>query len=135
MFRRKKYLFGSILILLAIGVLSYNAVSSFSVYYYRVSEFLAIADSFSGEQVRVSGKVVPGSIERTVDSQGQLVRFTIADLEDKQTVLAVEYRGATPDTFKDNADVVVEGKYHPEGVFRASQLSAKCPSRFAPAEE
>ena len=45
--------------------------------------------------------------------------------------LPVTYQGIIPDTFKENAEVVVEGFYHPQKtVFRATTLLAKCPSKY-----
>jgi cytochrome c-type biogenesis protein CcmE len=43
----------------------------------------------------------------------------------------VEYLSLeTPDLFKDGAEVVVEGKLAPSGDFHATNLLAKCPSKF-----
>jgi cytochrome c-type biogenesis protein CcmE len=43
----------------------------------------------------------------------------------------VEYRGAVPDTFKPGAEVIVEGRFNKQsGVFSASTLITKCPSKY-----
>ena len=48
----------------------------------------------------------------------------------KKTI-RVTYSGIVPDTFKDAAEVVVEGKYDLEsGLFTAHVLLAKCPSKY-----
>jgi cytochrome c-type biogenesis protein CcmE len=44
--------------------------------------------------------------------------------------LRVSYRGVVPDVFGPDIEVVVEGKLTPAGVFEASTLLAKCPSRY-----
>jgi cytochrome c-type biogenesis protein CcmE len=45
--------------------------------------------------------------------------------------LVVEYASLeTPDLFKDGAEVVVEGKLTAAGTFHATNLLAKCPSKF-----
>ena len=36
----------------------------------------------------------------------------------------------TPDLFKDGAEVVVEGRLGDDGTFLASNVMAKCPSKF-----
>jgi cytochrome c-type biogenesis protein CcmE len=44
----------------------------------------------------------------------------------------VVYRGLAPDTFTDQMEieVVVEGRLGRDGVFRATELLAKCGSRY-----
>jgi len=46
----------------------------------------------------------------------------------------VVYAGseAPPDTFKDNAQALAEGKYGRDGVFHATNIQAKCASKYAP---
>ena len=47
------------------------------------------------------------------------------------------YRGIAPDTFTDSVDVVVGGRMGADGTFRATELLAKCASRYenAPANK
>jgi cytochrome c-type biogenesis protein CcmE len=80
---------------------------------------------------RVNGKVKSGTIERMPD--GRQVKFTIRD-KDGAATLPVDYAGIIPDTFVDDADVVVEGKRRADGVFEATTLLAKCPSKYESAE-
>ncbi|HZN55350.1 MAG TPA: cytochrome c maturation protein CcmE [Candidatus Polarisedimenticolaceae bacterium] len=80
---------------------------------------------------RVNGKVAPGTIERR--DNGSRVLFTIADKEGNAT-LPVDFTGIIPDTFVDEADVVVEGRSRPDGVFEATKLMAKCPSKYESAK-
>jgi cytochrome c-type biogenesis protein CcmE len=94
-------------------------------YYVTVKEF-----SEKGEpkgRFRVNGKVAPGTIERA--ASGRQVRFTIQD-KDGGAALPVDFTGVIPDTFVDEADVVVEGTRGPDGVFVATTLLAKCPSKY-----
>lgn len=99
------------------------------VYYMTVTEFLeegvAETDGF-----RVNGKVAEGSIER--HPSGESVAFTMFD--DSRT-MQVRYTGIIPDTFVDNADVVVEGHLSNDNVFVASNMLAKCPSKYESADE
>ncbi len=55
------------------------------------------------------------------------VRFNVTD---GQAAIPVEYHGVVPDTFVDGADVVVEGGLRQDGTFVASNLLAKCPSKY-----
>jgi cytochrome c-type biogenesis protein CcmE len=94
------------------------------VYYYTVSEFLALDGPRDGG-VRINGKVADGSIVR--QKSGMDVRFSVTD---GRKLLPVEYHGVVPDTVVDGADVVVEGGLRQDGTFVASSLLAKCPSKY-----
>jgi cytochrome c-type biogenesis protein CcmE len=80
---------------------------------------------------RVNGKVDTGSIDRL--ASGRQVRFTIKD-KDGGAQLPVDFTGVIPDTFVDDADVVVEGRKREDGVFVATTLLAKCPSKYEAAK-
>jgi cytochrome c-type biogenesis protein CcmE len=98
-------------------------------YYVTVREFTE-NESIRGH-FRVNGKVAAGTIERAPD--GRRVTFTIRD-KDGGATLPVDFTGIIPDTFVDEADVVVEGKRRADGVFEATTLLAKCPSKYESAE-
>lgn len=98
-------------------------------YYVTVQEFVEKGQPQG--HFRVNGKVAPGTIERMPD--GRQVKFTIVDKGSPAT-LAVDYTGIIPDTFVDEADVVVEGKRRGDGVFEATTLLAKCPSKYETAD-
>jgi cytochrome c-type biogenesis protein CcmE len=70
---------------------------------------------------------VPGSIRR--DDAAQRVDFAVSD---GQKQFNVTYTGLVPDTFTDANDieVIVEGKYGRDGVFHATEVLAKCGSRY-----
>ncbi len=94
-------------------------------YYVTVKEFNEKGQPAS--HFRVNGKVATGTIERKPD--GRRVLFVIRD-KDGGATLPVDYTGIIPDTFVDDADVVVEGRRRPDGVFEATTLLAKCPSKY-----
>ncbi len=98
-------------------------------YYVSVKEFTEKGEPEG--RFRVNGKVQPGTIERMSD--GRQVRFTIKDKDGSET-LPVDFEGIIPDTFVDDADVVVEGNRRADGVFEATTLLAKCPSKYEAAE-
>jgi cytochrome c-type biogenesis protein CcmE len=87
------------------------------------SEVLA---SGSGDTVDLTGKVIPGTIERT----DERLAFQISD-RDGDSALPVSYTGTVPDPFKDGREVIVTGKLE-EGTFVAEHdsLITKCPSKF-----
>ena len=112
-----------LVILAAVGYLVYSGLRT-NVYYRTVSE-LQVGDVASGRQVRLAGNVVPGSIVREEGSS--VVRFQVAD---PGGALAVVYKGAVPDIFGPDIEVVLEGKYNPGTGFAADTMLAKCPSKF-----
>ena len=54
--------------------------------------------------------------------------------KEKRRTLPVSYHGIIPDTFVDDAAVVVEGRLQEDGTFVAHELLAKCPSKYEAAE-
>ncbi len=112
---------------LAISSLVYTSFMSTSTYYYEVDELLAQGNLIYGENVRVQGEVIAGSIEK--DPGRPKMTFTITEAGES---LLVVYEGVVPDTFKPGADVVVEGQLNPDGTFEAHTLMAKCASKYEP---
>jgi cytochrome c-type biogenesis protein CcmE len=94
-------------------------------YYMTVGELRACT-ACGSQIVRVAGTVAPGSVSR--DGATQTIRFTVTD-GSARGGLPVIYGGVVPDVFKAGVQVVVEGRLQ-SGVFRASSLLAKCPSKF-----
>lgn len=99
------------------------------VYYLTVSEFLERQGHEDlGDNFRVNGRVVAGSIQKSPDRLG--ARFVMKDMSGGTRVLPVVYARETPDTFVDGAEVVVEGALGRDGTFEAHTLLAKCPSKY-----
>jgi len=104
------------------------------VYYQTLSEFRT--GGTPGEAARVHGYVATGSIERDVASR--VVRFHVQETPphaggEAAGWLPVVYASLeTPDLFKDGAEVVVEGRLSrvDAGTFEATNVLAKCPSKF-----
>jgi len=44
--------------------------------------------------------------------------------------LKVHYEGAIPDVFTEGREVVVEGPRRADGVLAATEVTAKCPSKY-----
>ena len=125
--KRKRLIFAVAIVLLAMGFLIYIGLSQFATYYYTVSEFVARSESLTGEQVRVTGQIIPDSVIQ--DTNNFTLNFSITD---GKTSLPVVYQGVVPDTFKAGTDIVVEGRSDQQGVFYARVLITKCPSKYEP---
>src|SRR5213080_1840179 len=125
-----KYLkFGAAIavILISLGFLAYTGVQESKSYYVTIKELRGMGDGAYTKRLRVAGNVQPGSIRRS----GTNVNFVL--VENDQT-LKVIYNGTEPppDTFKDDAQALAEGKFDRNGVFYAKQIQAKCSSKYAP---
>ncbi len=129
MLKKKKFLIGGIIILLAIGYLGFMGFRGSATYYYTVSELLEQGGSTYGENVRVTGQVAPGSVEQ--ESGSLVTRFTIVDVEGEES-LPVVYQGVVPDAFRVGNDVVVDGHLNSAGIFQANNILVKCPSKYLP---
>ncbi|HWM63785.1 MAG TPA: cytochrome c maturation protein CcmE [Solirubrobacterales bacterium] len=88
------------------------------------SELLSAAP---GASYDLTGKVVPGSIQH----QGELLRFRVADRDDASKSIPVTYSGVVPDPFRDGREIILTGTVQ-NGVFVGERdtLITKCPSKF-----
>lgn len=112
-----------------VGYLLYISLSGSLMYCVTASEFLNEGYVEYDTDVRVTGKVANDSIGW--DPEEITLEF---DVIEGNATLPVIYNGAMPDGFTDGADVLVEGRYHPDEVFRASTILMRCPSKYEPEE-
>ena len=126
--KRLKFIVGVIIVVIAIGFLGYQGFVYSATYYYTVSEFAAQQSAFADKNVRVAGNVTDGTIVR----QGTTLTFTMTE---GQNNLQVVYQGVVPDTFKAGIEAVVLGKLNSDGIFEATELLAKCPSKYEPVDD
>ena len=119
-----------VLILGTIVYLAITGVESNKSYYVTIGELQAMGNKAYTRHLRVAGNVAPGSIERN----GANAHFVL--MEQGRT-LNVNYQGVEPppDTFKDNAQALAIGTFGKDGVFHATELQAKCASKYAPANK
>jgi len=115
-------------IVAALSYLAFTGIQESKSYYVTIKELQSMGEQAQARRLRVAGSVVPGSIHR----QGTGADF---QLDEEGRKLQISYRGSEPppDTFKDNAQALVEGSYGADGVFHAKQIQAKCASKYAPA--
>ncbi len=126
--RKTRFLVGGVLLVGAVGYLMYAAVSETSVYYLTMDEFQAKKEALVGEGVRIAGRVRPGTVEW--DPKTLVLRFSLANIRTGGDGLMVHYTGVLPDMFGEGRDVIVEGKYAGDGVFRAHTILTSCPSKY-----
>ncbi|HEY7190512.1 MAG TPA: cytochrome c maturation protein CcmE [Vicinamibacterales bacterium] len=114
----------SIVLVAAFGMLLYSTLGESMQYYKYVDEVMAQPAAWEGKKLQVHGNVVPKSIGRKRDS-----REYVFDIQRNGKVIRAYYNGIVPDTFKDDAEVVLTGQLTPNG-FMATDMTAKCPSKY-----
>jgi cytochrome c-type biogenesis protein CcmE len=117
-----------LLIVVVLGTLGWLAVGGISetkTYYKTVAELTQLGDHAQDKRLRVGGDIAPNSIKRN----GADVSFTLAQ---DALRLKVVYNGIDPlpDTFRDGAQALADGKLGSDGVFHASKIQAKCASKY-----
>ena len=124
----RKYGKFAALIVVVVGTLVWLAFAGMGenkTYYKTVAELNKLGTAAYGQRTRVGGDIVAGSIQRV----GNQVQFVLS--QDNQR-LKVAYTGTDPlpDTFKDGAQALADGKLDKDGVFRAGRIQAKCASKY-----
>ncbi len=123
-----KFGLGAGLVILTVGFLMAEGIKDTGVYYLipaELAERVASDTSMYDVGIRVGGTVVAGSIERYMATQ--TIEFEVTDGE---ATFPVTYQGLAPDTFRDDAEVVVEGRLSREGTINATSVLTKCASRY-----
>jgi cytochrome c-type biogenesis protein CcmE len=116
------------LIAIVIGSLIWVASANMAenkTYYKTIAELGQMGDEAYGKRLRVGGDVEAGSIQRA----GNLVTFNITQDGKK---LKIAYNGSEPlpDTFRDGAQALADGKLEKDGTFRTAKIQAKCASKY-----
>ena len=123
-----KIAIASVIIFATIAWLAITGVNANKSYYVTITELQGMGNKAYTRHLRVAGNVQPGSIKRS----GAGAHFALLE---QGKMLQVVYQGSEPppDTFKDDAQALAIGTYGRDGVFHATQLQAKCASKYAPA--
>jgi cytochrome c-type biogenesis protein CcmE len=121
-----KIAIASVIILGTIIYLAVSGIQADKSYYVTIGELNAMGNKAYTRHLRVAGDVAPHSIQRN----GTNASFVL--LEQGRT-LQVSYQGIEPppDTFKDGSQALAMGTYGRDGVFHATELQAKCASKYA----
>ena len=122
------YLKFGILIAVVVGSLVWLAVGGIrdtKTYYKTIPELAQMGKAAQTQRLRVGGDIEPGSILK----HGAQVSFVLHQGTEK---LNVVYSGSDPlpDTFKDNAQALADGRLGPDGIFDATKIQAKCASKY-----
>jgi cytochrome c-type biogenesis protein CcmE len=141
---RIKFLVGGLLILAAIGYLIISGTATGARFFITLDE-LAADPAYVGQTVRVSGAVLGPSIQ--YDAETLTIEFTMSNIPAEFADLAqalhasvnnpeatripvVVHNQVKPDLLQHEAQAILTGELGADGVFYASELLLKCPSRF-----
>jgi cytochrome c-type biogenesis protein CcmE len=116
----------AVVLLSALGGLMWYSLQQDTAYYKHVDEVMVSPDEWHGKSLQLHGFVVKGTWKQKPNTLEY-----IFDVENKGKVVRASYTGILPDTFKDEAEVVLKGRLtathfavDPNGVM------AKCPSKY-----
>lgn len=112
---------GIILLTLYFG---YSAITESLTYYRGVDTVVENKDYYSTHRVKMIGDVINDSMKRTQDGY----QF---DMKLNGSAISVRYTGTFPQTFTNTGRVVVIGRVE-NGVFSATEMNVKCPTKYEP---
>ncbi len=142
--QRLKFLIGGLLILGAVAYLIVSGTLSGARFFISVDELLSKPE-FIGQTVRITGAVLGESI--VYDETNLTIEFTIANVQEPYDDLALALNQAVnnpnanriqvrvensvmPELLQNEAQAILTGSLDENGVFHATELNLKCPSRF-----
>ncbi len=123
-----KFALGAVLIVASVGYLMASGVKETGQYFLTPSELsqkVVMDPSFYNVGMKLGARVVRGTV--TKDLATRTLRFQVSD---GSVAYPVVFHGLLPDTFTDSVEVVVEGRLQPDGVVQATNVLAKCGSRY-----
>jgi len=147
---RVKFVAGGVLIIAAIVYLIWSSATASAQYFLTVDEIKARGADYMGRELKVSGAVLGESIQ--YDAQNLRLEFTVAHvpgsqkeidalggmalvlheatLDPTRSRINVVYIGVQPDLLRNEAQAIMTGKLGEDGVFYATELLLKCPTRY-----
>lgn len=110
----------------AFGGLLWATLRDGTEYYKHVDEVMTQPADWYGKRLQLHGYVVANSILRRRDTLDY--RFQV---QNKGQIVSASYTGIVPDTFKNDAEVVLKGRLTAGGfLVEPDGVMAKCPSKY-----
>ncbi len=145
-----KLIIGGVIILAAVLYLIISSTMANANYFMTVSELLSQKQELSGKNIRMSGAIIGSTIDydpqkmdltfqvaeipgdyKEIDRRGGLAKVLAEAVNDPTLPrLTIHYQGPKPDLMKDEAQAIVTGSLDQNGVFQATELLMKCPSKY-----
>jgi len=116
----------AVVLLSAFGGLLWYSLAQDAAYYKHVDEVMASPAQWQGKSLQLHGFVKKGTwLQKRNTLEYQF------EVENKGAVVKASYTGILPDTFKDEAEVVLKGRLTASGFEVAPNgVMAKCPSKY-----
>lgn len=113
-------------ILAALSWLMVSTISEGAEYYKKVDEVMADPQAWQGKRLQVHGYVLGDPLVKTSTLEYKF------KMHSNGKVIDAVYTGVVPDTFKDEAEVVVKGRLGADGIIHVERdgIMAKCPSKY-----
>lgn len=141
---RTKFILGGVIMLAAIAYLILTGTASGARYFITVDEVVGDPE-YIGQTVRISGAVIGDTI--VYDDENLIIDFSIVHIPEEFDNLAQALYEATqnpdatrlhvhmtntvkPDLLQNEAQAILTGEMNEDGMFYASELLLKCPSRY-----
>jgi cytochrome c-type biogenesis protein CcmE len=115
------WIVGGLLVAFLVIAFALKAIEGMVTYYVTADEFVKNREDYLGKKVKVAGRA------QQVKFENGIYQFDVV-LNDLR--FPVTYSGLAPDTFKEDVEVVVEGRARQEDPFEATVLMAKCASKY-----
>ncbi len=131
MTRKRKRLYGLVLILIGIGIAIFfliKALENKMVFFYSPSDLIKL-DAPPLKKIRIGGMVLENSL--VFINPGSKVSFKITDY--KNSILII-YDGILPDLFREGQGIIVEGVIDSSKNFIADRVLAKHDENYMPPE-
>ena len=93
--------------------------------YRYADDVMSAPQDYLDKEIKVHGKVVKGTITKRKASVSEY-QFQI---EHGGKSMFIHYEGIVPDTFQEEGEVVLTGKFTGD-VFESNEMTAKCPSKY-----
>jgi cytochrome c-type biogenesis protein CcmE len=147
---QRKFIIGIALIIAAIVYLIVSSSQASAQYFLTVEELQQKGQQMAGRELRISGAVLGETIQfdsatldlsfdvvhipgdnKEIEAQGGLAEVLHqAVIDPTLPRLHVVYNGPMPDLLKNEAQAIMTGTLDDAGVFHASELLLKCPTRY-----
>ncbi|HKY22606.1 MAG TPA: cytochrome c maturation protein CcmE [Vicinamibacterales bacterium] len=121
----------AVVLLSAFGGLLWYSLRQDAAYYMHVDEVMVSPGQWRGKSLQLHGFVVKGTWMQKPNTLEYQFK-----VENKGSVVHAAYTGILPDTFKDEAEVVLKGRLVSDSSFQVEPngVMAKCPSKYEEAK-
>ncbi len=127
----------SVVLVAAFATLLWSTLQDGTQYFKHVDEVMTDRQQWEGKPLQLHGYIVPGSITRKRNTLEYRFRVQNNPTRSNESgnVVEASYTGIVPDTFQDEAEVVLYGRLGPDGFHTdPNGVIAKCPSKYEAAK-